>query len=405
MFTKVPPRTFKGFLFITLITMVLLVSCTTAVDSLAMSHLAAQQSTAGVRAGGSHQLPGGNHQPPPPPDIDNPDLNSRIQDALNQGAGPDDLLKGKPPEGLFWEELPVLDNPAAARVLDTPAGTVSQNQGEKPEVSPDTRTAPRPEPDSTPKPDSEPKAEPAPQPDPEPEPEPEPEPKPSPEPDPEPEPDPVRYVWGSSKTIHFRTEVEATNTGSETATRVSIGLPLLENNSPYQKTTRTGTNYPIESQSGRTATFNIGELEPGETKTVVVDYKITIRPVSISSTNETVEKARIAYDKYAGSGNCHTLAVGFVNHAKSMGLDARVVTGYKRRGSGDITPGSLSGARHSWAEFRVDGLGWVPVDLTHMYFARIPHASHVVETYSANHFLRIGYSGGNITTEWRNMIM
>ncbi len=136
-----------------------------------------------------------------------------------------------------------------------------------------------------------------------------------------------------------------------------------------------------------------------------MDYSITIRPVSISSTNETVEKAKIAYDKYAGSGNCHTLAVGFVNHAKSLGLTARVVTGFKRRAGGDITSGSLSGARHSWAEFHVNGLGWVPVDLTHMYFARIPHASHVVETYSANQFIRTSYSGGHVKTTWSNMIM
>lgn len=197
----------------------------------------------------------------------------------------------------------------------------------------------------------------------------------------------------------------ATNTGSETSTGVNVAVPLLENNSPYQTTTMTGTSYPIDSKSGRIATFQLGDLEPGESKTITVDYSIKIRPISISSTNETVQKAKIAYDKYAGSGNCHTLAVGFVEHAKSLGLKARVVTGYKRKKGGDITAGSLSGARHSWAEFHVDGLGWVPVDLTHLYFAKIPHASHVVETYTAKQYLRVGYSGGSVSTTWDNMIM
>ena len=215
---------------------------------------------------------------------------------------------------------------------------------------------------------------------------------------------PVTFSFGSTRTVRFRSEVEVTNNGSEVSRGVQVSIPMLENNSPYQKTSLTSTSYPVDSKSGRVSTFKIGNLEPGETKTIVCDYSISIRPVSINSTNDTVEKAREAYNKYAGSGNCHTLAVGFVNHCKSLGLKARVVTGFARPQRGNMTSGSLAGCRHSWAEFYVDGLGWVPVDLTFKYFGSFPHASHVVETYN-DQSIRVRHSGGSIGAVWKNSIL
>ena len=223
--------------------------------------------------------------------------------------------------------------------------------------------------------------------------------------EPEPKPTaPVTFSFGSTRTVRFRSEVEVTNNGSEVSRGVQVSIPMLENNSPYQKTSLTSTSYPVDSKSGRVSTFKIGNLEPGETKTIVCDYSISIRPVSINSTNDTVEKAREAYNKYAGSGNCHTLAVGFVNHCKRLGLKARVVTGFARPQRGNMTSGSLAGCRHSWAEFYVDGLGWVPVDLTFKYFGSFPHASHVVETYNEQS-IRVRHSGGSIGAVWKNSIL
>ena len=130
--------------------------------------------------------------------------------------------------------------------------------------------------------------------------------EPSPgEPAPPPPPAPVTYTWGSSRTFNFRSEVRITNNTSSATQGLVIYLPMLENNSPYQETSLQSTNYPATEKNGRVARFEIGDLEPGESTTLITDYAITVRPVAINSTNNTVERARQAYQQYAGSGNCY----------------------------------------------------------------------------------------------------
>lgn len=215
--------------------------------------------------------------------------------------------------------------------------------------------------------------------------------------------EPVSYVWGSSHQVSFRSEIHITNNGSESAVNVWVDLPMLENNSPYQVTNLTSTNYDLAYTTGRIGSFGIGDLEPGETKIIITDYTIAIRPVSIKSTNETVEKARQAYQQHAGSGNCLTLATRFVNRCRELGVTARLVYGFARPQRSNITPGSLAGNRHSWAEFYVDGLGWVPVDLTFQYFGNFPYASHVIETY-ADKTVKVYHLGGSVSVSWHNSI-
>ncbi len=215
---------------------------------------------------------------------------------------------------------------------------------------------------------------------------------------------PVTYSWGSSRSYVFRIEVSVTNSGNDTSRNVKVAVPLLENSSPYQTTTLQSVNYDEESTSGRIGTFSLGDLAPGETKTIRADFDITVRPVSINSTNKTVEKAREAYDMYAGSGNCRTLAIGFINKAREMGIEAREVIGFARPQRGPMTSGSLQGTRHSWAEFYVDGLGWVPVDLTFQYFGSFPHTSHIIESYS-DQSIRVNYTGGSLGASWSNIIL
>ena len=239
---------------------------------------------------------------------------------------------------------------------------------------------------------------------------PEPAPAPAPEPSPEPVTEPVvtnapvTYRWGSASSYTFRMEVKVTNNGSDTSRNVNVSVPLLENRSPYQTTALAAVNYSPVSSSGRVNTFNIGDLAPGETKTIRADYAITVRPVSIQSSNDTVDKAQIAFNQYAGSGNCRTLARGFISKAREMGVEAREVIGFARPQRGPMTSGSLAGTRHSWAEFYVDGLGWVSVDLTFRYFGELPHASHVVESYS-DQSINITHNGGSINASWSNLIL
>jgi len=215
---------------------------------------------------------------------------------------------------------------------------------------------------------------------------------------------PVTYSWGSSGSYTFRMEVKVKNNGNETSRNVRVALPLLENRSPYQTTSLKSVNYSIGSTSGRVSTFNLGDISPGETKTIIADFDVTVRTVSINSTNETVEKARQAYNQYAGSGNCRTLARGFISKCRELGVEAREVIGFARPQRGPMTSGSLQGTRHSWAEFYVEGLGWVPVDLTFKYFGSFPHPSHIVESYS-DQSLKVNFTGGSLSASWSNSIL
>ncbi len=215
---------------------------------------------------------------------------------------------------------------------------------------------------------------------------------------------PVTYSWGTGANYTFRMEVKVTNNGTDTASNVVVSVPLLENSSPYQTTTLKTVNYDVVSSSGRVSTFNLGDLAPGESKTIVADFAVKVTTVTIKSTNDTVEKARKIYEKYAGSGNCRDLALGFINEARANGITAREVVGFARAQRGAMTSGSLQGTRHSWAEFYVDGLGWVPVDLTFQYFGAFPHTSHVVESYS-DQTIKVNYSGGSLGASWSNSIL
>ena len=214
---------------------------------------------------------------------------------------------------------------------------------------------------------------------------------------------PVTYNWGATNSYTFRIEVKITNNGNDAARNVVVSVPLLENDSPYQTTTLKSVNYDIESSTGRISSFNIGELAPGETKSIVADFTVNVKAVSINSTNDTVEKALVAYEENAGSGNCRTLALSFISKCRELGIIAREVIGFARPERGAMTAGSLQGYRHSWAEFYVEGLGWVPVDLAFQYFGAFPTTSHVVESYS-DQSIKITYLGGNLSASWFNNI-
>jgi transglutaminase-like putative cysteine protease len=64
-----------------------------------------------------------------------------------------------------------------------------------------------------------------------------------------------------------------------------------------------------------------------------------------------------------GWGSCRDLAMLFIEAARSLGLGARVVTGYLHNPSG----GSRSmgaGSTHAWADIYVPGAGWIAYDPT-----------------------------------------
>jgi len=113
------------------------------------------------------------------------------------------------------------------------------------------------------------------------------------------------------------------------------------------------------------------------------------------------------------SGVCEDYAALFVAFCRSEGIPARLVNGYadpQGRGeiwnvdSGKIFP--LRGYRHSWAEFYLPGIGWIPVDPTMniydqnlTYFASLPQASHLAQNYQDQN-MRVRYQGGQLAVIW-----
>lgn len=193
------------------------------------------------------------------------------------------------------------------------------------------------------------------------------------------------------------------NTGDNIARNVRVTVPLLVNDSVYQHNNFKGTSHDY-TISGSMATFNLGDIVPGDADTILIHYDITVYPVKVLPAGEIMSKAYSAFEQFAGGGNCRELALNFINRCNELGITARLVNGYVRSSRGNMTPGYLDDNRHSWAEFYEPSLGWIPVDLTFEYFADFPYASHIIEGYD-DRSIRVDYSGNTeINVIWRNKV-
>ena len=65
-----------------------------------------------------------------------------------------------------------------------------------------------------------------------------------------------------------------------------------------------------------------------------------------------------------GFGSCRDFAVLFADAVRSLGLGARLVSGYLYDQTGDRLGSSATGSTHAWAEVFVPGAGWIPFDPT-----------------------------------------
>ncbi len=65
-----------------------------------------------------------------------------------------------------------------------------------------------------------------------------------------------------------------------------------------------------------------------------------------------------------GWGSCRDLAVLFAEAARSLGFDARLVSGYLFNSSESITGSSGPGSTHAWKEVYVPGAGWITLGPT-----------------------------------------
>ena len=119
-----------------------------------------------------------------------------------------------------------------------------------------------------------------------------------------------------------------------------------------------------------------------------------------------------------GEGVCEDYATLFAALNRALGIPARQVNGFTDpRGTGHIwnleagQSLSLTNYRHSWAEFYLEGIGWVPVDPTfdiyshtNRYFGALPQASHMAQNYQ-DQSLRGRFQGGQLAVSWTNELV
>ncbi|NLM52324.1 MAG: transglutaminase domain-containing protein [Firmicutes bacterium] len=120
----------------------------------------------------------------------------------------------------------------------------------------------------------------------------------------------------------------------------------------------------------------------------------------------------------SGTGVCEEYAALFTALARAAGIPARQVNGYADpKGTGEsfnIAAGqalNLRGYRHSWAEFYLEGMGWVPVDPTRdinskedRYFGALPRTSHIAQNY-LDQSLKVRYRGGKLSAGWEETLV
>lgn len=63
-------------------------------------------------------------------------------------------------------------------------------------------------------------------------------------------------------------------------------------------------------------------------------------------------------------GSCRDFAVLFADAVRTLGLGARLVSGYLYDPTGDRLGSAAAGSTHAWAEVYVPGAGWIPFDPT-----------------------------------------
>ena len=65
-----------------------------------------------------------------------------------------------------------------------------------------------------------------------------------------------------------------------------------------------------------------------------------------------------------GWGTCRDFAVLFAEAVRTLGLAARLVSGYLFNPGGELAGSTDTGATHAWTEVFIPGAGWIPFDPT-----------------------------------------
>lgn len=104
-----------------------------------------------------------------------------------------------------------------------------------------------------------------------------------------------------------------------------------------------------------------------------------------------------------GAGSCVEFASLFVAISRAAGVPARIVNGFADK-TAPLSKANLIAdldCRHQWAEFFLEGKGWIPVDPTlsnrhNSLFGKLPAGYYVAQNYG-DHPIKGSYRGGNLS--------
>jgi len=136
--------------------------------------------------------------------------------------------------------------------------------------------------------------------------------------------------------------------------------PYNTSGAEYQKYTASGTNIVVTPAMKAKAEAIVGnETNPYLQAQKIYWYIVDTIPYSHAphvwlTTSGTPESA---YVLDTGIGDCGTQSMYFAALCRSLGIPARATGGYQ------IFP-PANGGTHFWAEYYLEGYGWVPVDVT-----------------------------------------
>lgn len=132
-------------------------------------------------------------------------------------------------------------------------------------------------------------------------------------------------------------------------------------------------------------------------------FDFTHRTLEYDSTAPSANKGALAGLK-AKAGVCEEFASLFVATCRASGVPARIVNGYASDVSelaGEDDAANLTGRRHQWAEFYLEGKGWIPADptLTNCFnpmFGELPAGYYLAQNYGDSP-IRGSYRGGQVS--------
>lgn len=279
----------------------------------------------------------------------------------------------------------------------------------------------------------------------------------------------------SAKTRNIEVRITLTNAGSDSSRDIKLNAALFGVDPVTAQIKNEKFNlHPQDVSEGsfgsRTALFHISMLAPGASETITIDYQMddSSRAAAgsgdenideylqaskkIESDNSSIvalanklnagetdpgTKAwnnyhyvleNMSYDLSSAyrnkgalsaythkEGVCEDYASLFVALNRASGIPSRVVNGFADpAGTGDAwtTGTDMDAYRHTWAEFYIEGKGWMPADPTfdiyatnnnYRYFGEMADETHIAQNYMDTNLTATSV-GGQLKINWDNVM-